>query len=114
MHLNPVALAVTFIGILMPIVTPSSNPAVERVLAWCGLLIACVAGFFVLAPLNWKSGIGFSAIVIFAMLRNSSMRRMLTFRSKTHDDDVSDSLADPSPDDAPRPRSDNPDYDPDA
>lgn len=90
MHIHPIALGVAFVGVLAPLASPSGNRAVERSFARCGLLVACIGGFFVPAPLNWTSGLMFSLITACAILRNSYRRNLILFRDRKRSDDDMD------------------------
>lgn len=90
MHIHPIALGVAFVGVVVPLASPSGTRAVERRFVWCGFLIACTGEFFVPAPLSWTSGLMFSLITACAILRNAHARNIILFRDRKRSDDDMD------------------------
>lgn len=101
LHVNPFALVVVFVGALLPLTVAKHDREVQRRYFWCGFSIATVAGFFVPAPLNWRTGAMFSAFVIFVILVNTYMTNpMIKIRGKIYAYHVHDSLPDETRDGA--------------
>jgi hypothetical protein len=113
MHINPLALVVVFVGVLLRLVVARNDMTTQRRFFWSGFLIAAVAGFFVPAPPNWRTGAMFAAFVVFVILVNTYMTSpMIKIRGKIYAYHVYDSLPDDSRDSTLASDVDRADYDP--
>lgn len=112
-HLNVFFIVTGAVGILLPVVAPSSNRRVERRLFWGGFVFATISAFFIFYPPDWKGGVIWVLLVCFTMIvRAYFSTSYIKIRGKIYAFHVEDSRPDPSTDSMPPPGSDEPDYGP--